>query len=147
MTGYIEKLKDVKTHVLLGQVDGKTLKNFAGIATQGTEKRTVTVHDNETELLVRLQQLTQRLGVELVVTKVEGGINGLEGLEVDVNLPLLSFRGDNFTTVNNQSIRGNLVVQLETLLGGGNGRQNGESVHSRLDVGGGTLGFAVRRRL
>jgi len=133
--------------VLLRQVDGKALKNFTGVATQGTKQRTVTVHDNETELLVRLQQLTQRLGVELVVTKIERGVDGLEGLKVDVNLPLLSFRGDNFTTVNNQSIRGNLVVQLETLLGGGNGRQNGESVHSRLDVGGGTLGFVVRRRL
>lgn len=107
--------------MLLGQVDGKTLKNFTGVATQGTEKGTVTVHDNETELLVGLQQLTQRLGVELVVTKVERGVDGLEGFEIDVNLALLALRGDNFTTVHNQSIRGNLVIQLQTLLGGGNG--------------------------
>lgn len=138
--------KGKKTYVLLGQVDGESLKNFSGVTTQGTEKRTVTVHDDETELLVRLQQLAQCFGVELVITEVERSVDGLEGLEVDVNLPLLSLRCDNFTTVDDQTIRGNLVVQLEALLGGSNGRQDGESIHSRLDVGGGTLGFAVSRR-
>jgi len=125
--------------VLLGQIDLQTLKNLTGVSTQSTEKRTVTVHDDETELLVRLQQLTQRLGVELVVTKVQGSVDGLEGLEIDVNLSLLSFGGDNFTTVHNQSIGGNLVVQLETLLSRGNGRQDGKTVDARLDVGSGTL--------
>lgn len=125
--------------MLLGQIDLQTLQNLTGVSTQSTEKRTVTVHDDETELLVRLQQLTQRLGVELVVTKVQGSVDGLEGLEIDVNLSLLSFGGDNFTTVHNQSIGGNLVVQLETLLGRGNGRQDGKTVDARLDVGSGTL--------
>lgn len=125
--------------MFLGQVDRQSLEDFTSVATQSAEERAVTIHDNETKFLVRLQQLTQGFGVELVVAKVERGVNGLEGLEVDVNLPLLAFRGDNFTTVDNQSIRRNLVVQLETLLGGGNGRQDGKSVHARLDVGGSTL--------
>lgn len=77
--------------------------------------------------------------MELVVAKVERSVDGLKGLEVDVDLPLLAFRGDNFTTVDDQSIRRHLVVQLETLLGGGNGRQDGESVDARLDVGGSAL--------
>jgi hypothetical protein len=59
--------------------------------------------------------------VELVVTQVEGGVDGLERLEVNVNLALLSFRGDNFTTVHDESIGRDLVVELETLLGRGNG--------------------------
>lgn len=59
--------------------------------------------------------------MKLVVTKIEGGIDGLEGFEIDVNLPLFSFRGDDFTTVDDESIRGHLVVQLQSLLGGGNG--------------------------
>lgn len=108
--------------MLLGQVDGETLQDFSGIATEGTEKSAVTVHHNETELLVRLQQLAQGFGVELVVTKIEGGVDGLERLEVDVNLPLLSFRCDDFTTVDDQSIRGHLVVEFQPLLGGGDGR-------------------------
>lgn len=57
--------------MFLGQVDGQSLQDLSGVATQSTKERTVTVHDNETEFLVRLQQLTQGFGVELVVAKVE----------------------------------------------------------------------------
>lgn len=98
------------THVLLGQIDTKTLENFTGVTAQSTKERSVTIHDNETELLVGFQELAQSLGMELVVTEVERGVDGLERLEVNVNLSLLSFRGDNFTTVDDQSIRRNLVV-------------------------------------
>lgn len=132
--------------MFLGQVDGETLQDFTGIATESAEERAVTIHDNETELLVRLQQLTQGFGVEFVVAKVKRSVYGLERLKVNVNLPLLSFRGDDFTTVDDQSIRGNFVVQFETLLSGGNGRQNGKSVHARLDVGGSTLWLTVSRQ-
>jgi hypothetical protein len=125
--------------VLLGKIDRQTLQNLTSVTAKGTEERTVTVHDDETELLVRLEQLAQSLSVELVVTQVERGVDGLEGLKVDVNLALLSFRSDNFTTVDDQAIRRDLVVQLETLLGGGNSGQDGQTVHTRLDVGGSTL--------
>lgn len=77
--------------------------------------------------------------MELVVTKVKRGVDGLEGFKIDVNLALLALCSDDFTTVDDQPIRRDLVVQLETLLGGGNGRQNGESVDTRLDVGSSTL--------
>lgn len=125
--------------MLLGKIDGQTLQNLTSVTTEGTEERTVTVHDDETELLVRLKQLAQSLGVELVVTQVERSVDRLEGLEINVNLALLSFRGDDFTTVDDQAIGRDLVVQLETLLGGGNGRKDGQTVHTRLDVGGSTL--------
>ena len=125
--------------MLLGQINGQTLKDLTSVATESTEQSTITIHDNETELLISLEKLTQCFSVELVVTKVEGGIDGLERFEVDVNLALLSFRGDNFTTVHDQSIGRDLVVELQTLLSRGNGRQHGKSVHSRLNVGGGTL--------
>lgn len=72
--------------------------------------------------------------MELVVTQVEGGVDGLEGLEIDVDLPFLAFRGQDFTAVDDQAVGGDLVVQLETLLGGGNGRKDGLSVDSGLDV-------------
>ena len=125
--------------MLLRKINRQTLQNLTSVTAQGTEERTVTVHDNETKLLVRLEQLAQSLSVELVVTKVERGVDGLEGLEVNVNLALFSFRSDNFTTVDDQSIWRDLVVQLETLLGGGNSGQDGQTVHTRLDVGGSTL--------
>lgn len=132
--------------MLLGKIDGQTLQDLTSVTAQGTEERTVTVHDNEAELLVRLKQLAQGLGVELVVTKIKRGVDGLEGFKIDVNLAFLAFRGDDFTTVDDQAIWWNLVVQFETLLGGGNGRQDGESVHARLDVGGSTLSKSLTFR-
>ncbi|KAI6766521.1 hypothetical protein HG531_011743 [Fusarium graminearum] len=127
------------TTVLLGKIDRELVDNFTGVSAQGSEQGTVTIHDDETELLVGLEQLSQGLSVELVVAQVKGGVDGLEGLEIDVDLSLLSFLGQDFTTVDDQAVRGDLVVQLKTLLGRGNGGQDGLSVDSRLDVGGGTL--------
>ena len=117
------------------------MDNLTGVAREGAEKRAVSVHDDEAKLLVRLQQLAQRLGVELVVAEVERGVDGLEGLEVDVDLALLAFCGDDFTAVDDEAIGRDLRVQLETLLGGGNGREDGETVDAGLDVGGRALMF------
>jgi hypothetical protein len=77
--------------------------------------------------------------MELVVTEVERRVDGLEGLEVDVDLALLALSGDDFTTVDNETIGRDLGVELETLLGRGNSRKDGETVDARFDVGGGTL--------
>lgn len=125
--------------MLLGQVDRQTLENFTSVTAESTEERTVSVHDDETELGVGLEQFAQSLGVELVVTKVKGSVDWLEGLEVNVDLALLSFRGDNFTTVDDQTIWGDLVVQLQTLLGGCDSGQDGKTIDSGLDVRGSTL--------
>jgi hypothetical protein len=51
--------------------------DFAGVSGEGTEESTVTVHDDETETGVRLKELGERLGVELVVAEIEGGVDGL----------------------------------------------------------------------
>ena len=77
--------------------------------------------------------------MKFVVAEVEGRIDRLERLEIDVDLSLLALGGQNFTTVHNQAIRGDLVVKLQPLLGGGNGRQNGLTIDSRFDVRCGTL--------
>ena len=55
--------------------------------------------------------------MEFVVAKVEGRIDGLEGFEIYVDLPFLALGRQNFTTVNDQSIWRDLVVQLQPLLG------------------------------
>lgn len=109
------------TTVLLGKIDRELLADFTSVSRKSTEEGTVTVHDDETKGLVGLEQFTQSLGVELVVAKVQGGVDGLEGLKVNVDLSFLSFGSDDFTTVDNETVRGNLVVELETLLGRGNG--------------------------
>jgi hypothetical protein len=127
------------TTVLLGKIDRELVDDLTGVAAKSSKQGTVTFHDDEAKLLVGLEQLGQSLGVELVVAQVEGGVDGLEGLEIDVDLSLLAFLGQDFTTIDDQTVRGHLVVQLEALLGRGNGGQDRLSVDSRFNVGGGTL--------
>lgn len=115
------------------------MNHVSRVATQGAKERPVSVHDDESELLIRFQQLGEGFGMELVVTEVERGVDGLEGFEIDVDLSLLSFRGENFTTIDDQAIWWNLVIQLKSLLGRSNGREDGLTIDTRLDIGGGTL--------
>jgi hypothetical protein len=42
--------------------------------------------------------------VELVVAQVERRVDGLEGLEVDVDLALLALCGEDLATVDNEAI-------------------------------------------
>ena len=72
--------------------------------------------------------------MELIVAKVEGGVDWLERLEVDVDLPLLAFRSKNFTTVNHQPVWWNFVVKLQSLLCRCNGREDGLAIDAGLDV-------------
>lgn len=127
------------TAVLLWKIDGELVHNVSGVSAQGTEKSSVTIHDDETELLIILKQLGESLGVELVVAKVEGGVDWAERLEVDVDLSLLSLGGQDFTTIDDETIWWDLVVKLETLLGRGNGGEDGLSVDAGLDVRGSSL--------
>ena len=128
------------TTVLLGKIDGELVDDVSRVAAEGAEEGAVTVHDDEAELLVGLEQLGEGLGVELVVTEVQRRVDGLERLEVDVDLALLALGRQDFTAVNHQAVGGDLVVELETLLGRRDGGQDRLSVDSRLDVGCGTLG-------
>jgi len=72
--------------------------------------------------------------MEFVIAEVEGGIDRFEGFEIDVDFSLLAFGCQNFTTVDDQAVRRNLVVQLKSLLGRSNGRQDGLTIDSGLDV-------------
>ena len=108
--------------------------DITGVTAQGSEKRSVSVHDNEPKGLVRFQELAQCFGVEFVVTQIQRGIDGLERLEIYVDLSLLALGGDDFTTVDNQTIWRDFGVELETLLGRGDGGQDGESIDTRFDV-------------
>ena len=127
------------TTVLLGKIDGELVDDVAGVSTKRTEQGTVTIHNDETELLVGVEKLGESFGVELVVAKVEGGVDGLERLEIDVDLSLLAFGGQDFTAVHDKTIGRHLVVQLEPLLGRGNGRKDGLTVDTRLNVRGSAL--------
>jgi hypothetical protein len=129
--------------VLLWQIDRELLDNLASIAAERAKESSVTVHDDESKLLVRLEKLAQCFGMKLVVTQVEGSVDGFEGLKVDVDFALLTFACDNFTTVDDEAIRWDFGVELQTLLGGRDGRQDGETVDAGFDVGGSSLGHVM----
>lgn len=122
------------TAVLLWKIDGELVHNVSGVSAQGTEQSSVTIHDDESELLVILEQLGKSLSVELVVAKVEGGVDWSERLEVDVDLSLLALGGQDFTTVDDETVWGDLVVKLKTLLGRGDSGEDGLPVDARLNI-------------
>ena len=87
--------------------------------------------------------------MELVVAQVERGVDGAEGLEGVGHLLLLALLVQTRAAVNDQTVwrhlgeprheSQRLRVQLQLLLGGRDGAQHGQSVHTRFDVGGGSV--------
>lgn len=77
--------------------------------------------------------------MEFVVAKIKRGVDGFEGLEVNVDLAFLSLRRNDFSAIDNESIWWYLIVQLQTLLRRSNGGQDRQTIDSRFNVRGGTL--------
>jgi hypothetical protein len=123
------------------------VQDFASVACQRAVQRAVPIHHNETELILVLQQLAQRLQpasgawkiliiyknpgaqalgqrtnlrVKLVIAQVQRRINRSEGLKVNVNLLLLAVIRQDFTAENNEAVGGASVVQFQSLLRGCN---------------------------
>ena len=116
--------------MLFGQVDRELVNNFTSVAGQCTKETTVAIHDDKPEPSVVFKEFIERLCVKFVVTEVEGGIYGLEWLEVDVDLAFFSFRCNDFAAVDDKSVGGYFGVKLQSLLGGSDGRQDRKSVDS-----------------
>jgi hypothetical protein len=60
--------------MLLGEIDRELVDNLTCVACQCTKERAVTIHDDEPELRIRFEEFRERLGVELVVAKIERSI-------------------------------------------------------------------------
>ncbi len=54
--------------------------------------------------------------MKFIVTQVQGGIDRFEGLKVNIDLSFFPFRGDDFTAVDDKTVWGYFVVELEALL-------------------------------
>ena len=129
--------------MLLGEVDREFVDDISGVAAECTEKRTISIHDNEAELLVGFKQLAQCLGVEFVVAQVKGGVDRFEGLKVNIDFSFLAFRSNDFPTVDDKAIWRDLVVELKALLRGCDCRKNRKAIYSRLDVRRSALGLSA----
>lgn len=138
--------------VLLGEVDGEFMGDLAGVPSEGAEECAVSVHDDEPKPGVGLEKLRERFGVELVVAEVEGPgewirihnegcflldvrVDGLVRLKIKRNFLFLAFVSEDRADEEHEAVGGHSVVELEPLLGAGDGCQDGETVDSGFNVG------------
>lgn len=80
--------------------------------------------NEEDEKKLRIMLAMTYLSVELVITQIQGSIDGLEGLKVNIDLLFLSLSSNNCTTVNHKTVVRDARIQLEPLLCGGNGSKH-----------------------
>ena len=71
---------------------------------------------SEGSLAVGLQELVEGLCVEFVVAEVQGGVDGLEGLEVNVELLLLAIICHHCACVDDQPIGWHLQAMRQFML-------------------------------
>ena len=74
------------TTVLFGELDLHTLEHFFVVSLESGVQHTVTIDDNESELLIVSQQVLEGLGVEAVLTLVSEYSLRLEGLKINSDL-------------------------------------------------------------
>lgn len=86
------------TTMLLGEINLHLVDDVARVAGERAKEGAVAVHDDEAEFCVGLQQFAECLSVELVVAKVERGVDGFERLKVYVDLLLLAVIGNDSAT-------------------------------------------------
>ena len=100
--------------MLFGQLNLHALQNFLVVTLEGGVEDTVTVNDDESELLVVLQQGLQGLGVETILALVGENSLRLEGLQVkgDLLVGLAILELDD-TTEEDQTVGRGLLVQLQ----------------------------------
>jgi len=122
--------------VLLRQIHRELMQHLAMIPGQRPVQAPVPVHHDKPVLLVRLHQLRQRFRVKLVIAQVQRRVDRLERLKVNVHFPLLPLVRDHRPGVHDEPVRGHFRVQLETLLGRGDGPQDRLSVHPGFNVRG-----------
>lgn len=100
--------------MLLGQLNLNLLQYLSVIALETSIQTSITIHNDEAELVIVLKQDVQRLGLELAAATVYVLVDGLEGLEVVVDhlfgAPVVH---EDLTAEDHQTVLGRLVVVLK----------------------------------
>jgi len=126
------------TAVLLGEIDGELGDHLTSVTGKSTEETSVTIHHDETKLVVVREKLLEGLSVEAVITHVQGCVDGLERLEINTDLLFLALISEDGADKKHKAVGGALVIQLEALLGTCDCTEHREPVHTGFDVGGST---------
>ncbi len=74
--------------MLFWKINTELMEHFTSIATQCPEKSAISIHNNETKFVIRLQKLIQCLCVEFIVTQVKGWVYWLEWFKIKCHLQL-----------------------------------------------------------
>mmetsp|Transcript_41110 Transcript_41110/g.98052 ORF Transcript_41110/g.98052 Transcript_41110/m.98052 type:complete len:240 (+) Transcript_41110:743-1462(+) len=104
--------------MLLGQVHCELVQDLTVIPLHPSKQRAVAIHDQESELVVILHELRQRLRVKLAVTQIHRGVDWLERLKIDGQLLFFVVLCQNLATEDDEAIRRGAVILLQTLLCG-----------------------------
>jgi len=106
------------TSVLLGQLHGHSLQDLLVVSLQSSVEHTITIHDDESELLVVLQERLEWLSVEPVLALIREHSLGHEGLKVDRHLLFrLAVLEHDDTAENDETVRWVGSVQLQFFSG------------------------------
>ena len=102
--------------MLLRQLDRHSLNNLFVVALERRKEHAITVDDNETKLVIVLQERKQRLRFKTVLASVAEHVNGPERLKGVLNLFLsVSVLLQNDTAEDDKTVRWDVLVQLELL--------------------------------
>ena len=102
------------------------------------EESTVTINNNETELVISFHHAVKFISVELVIAHVQGARDSLEGFNINGELLFFVVFSQDSTTVDDHTIWRNFGEELNTTKSGGNGSLNGNLVGVGFDVGAST---------
>ena len=96
--------------VLFGKLHTELVDDLASVAENGAEEAAVSVHDDESKLLIILKQFRERFDVEFVVAQVERSIYGPERLKIYCHLTLFAIIGHHSTAIKHESIGRHLTA-------------------------------------
>ena len=102
--------------MLLRQINGEFVENISSVTLERTEQCSVTIHHDEAEFVVVGQQCGECFCVELVITKVQGGVDRFERLKIDVYFLFFALFGHDRATVDDQSEESAIIGVRERLV-------------------------------
>jgi hypothetical protein len=99
--------------MLFGKLHTELVDDLASVAEHCAKEAAVAVHDNESKLLIILEQFGERFDVEFVVAKVQRSIYGPERLKIYCHLTLFAIIGHHSTAIKHESIGGHLTAKRD----------------------------------
>ena len=101
---------------------------------ESREQHTITVDDDETKLVIVLEEREERLRLKAVLASVAEDVDGAEWLEGNLELLFgMSVLHEDDTAEDDETVDGDVLVQLQLLSGRSDSRNDGLACLTRLD--------------